>query len=160
MNKIIISKLISVANNLDFLGSHEDADKLTRLADSFSAPMKEDIDERMDDSFSAGDDFAELQRILDEMVSSGEINEMQKSEIENIVNEGDMSSNMSSDEDSIGVKEFSNPIDSMDDEDMNSEPMPEPTDTSTVDDEDLESLFADDPELLNWWRNLGSNKDE
>lgn len=160
MNKIIISKLISIANQLDSIGIHDDADKLTRVADSFSAPMKEDIDERMDDSLSAGDDFAELQRILDEMVSSGEINEMQKSEIENIVNEGDMSNDMSSDEEPIGVKEFSNPVDSMDNDDMDSEPMPEPTDTSTVDDEDLESLFADDPELLNWWRNLGSNKDE
>ena len=158
MNKIIISKLISIANQLDSIGIHDDADKLTRVADSFSAPMKEDIDERMDDSLSAGDDFAELQRILDEMVSSGEINEMQKSEIENIVNEGDMSKDMSSDEDSVNVKEFSNPVNSPDD--MDSEPMPEPTDTSKVDDADLEDLFADDPELLNWWRNLGSNKDE
>ena len=51
MNKIVISKLISIANQFDSMGNYEDADKLSDVANSFQAPKKEDIDERMDKSF-------------------------------------------------------------------------------------------------------------
>ena len=60
MNKIVISKLISVANELDAMGDSDNADRLTNLADSYQAPLKEDIDERMDQSFEDSDDFSEL----------------------------------------------------------------------------------------------------
>ena len=48
MNKIVISKLISVANELDAMGDSDNADRLTNLADSYQAPLKEDIDERIE----------------------------------------------------------------------------------------------------------------
>ena len=161
MNKIVISKLISVANQLDAMGDHDNADRLTDLADSYEAPFKEDIDERMDQSLEDSDDFNELQRILSEMLSSGEITSDQKTEIEDIVNSEMSTDDFSSDDDSVNVKEFSNPMGDVEDEDMKPKTTePEPTDTSKVDDTDLEELFADDPELLNWWRNLGSNEDE
>ena len=48
MNKIVISKLISVANELDAMGDSVNADRLTNLADSYQAPRKEDIDERIE----------------------------------------------------------------------------------------------------------------
>jgi hypothetical protein len=48
MNKIVISKLISVANELDAMGDSVNADRLTNLADSYQAPLKEDIDERIE----------------------------------------------------------------------------------------------------------------
>jgi hypothetical protein len=35
----------------------------------------------------------------------------------------------------------------------------EDTDIEKPNDEDLESLFADDPELLEWWRNLGNRNE-
>ena len=90
MNKIVISKLISVANELDAMGDSDNADRLTNLADSYQAPLKEDIDESMDQSFENSDDFSELQKILSDMLSSGEITSDQKNDIEDIVN-GEMS---------------------------------------------------------------------
>jgi hypothetical protein len=163
MNKIVISKLISVANELDAMGDSVNADRLTNLADSYQAPRKEDIDERMDQSFEDSDDFSALQNILSDMLSSGEITSDQKNEIEDIVN-GEMSTdNFSSDDDSMNVKELSNPIDG---DEMMADEMPdempvemEDTDIEKPNDEDLESLFADDPELLEWWRNLGNRNE-
>ena len=163
MNKIVISKLISVANELDAMGDSVNADRLTNLADSYQAPRKEDIDVRMDQSFEDSDDFSALQNILSDMLSSGEITSDQKNEIEDIVN-GEMSTdNFSSDDDSMNVKELSNPIDG---DEMMADEMPdempvemEDTDIEKPNDEDLESLFADDPELLEWWRNLGNRNE-
>lgn len=163
MNKIVISKLISVANELDAMGDSVNADRLTNLADSYQAPRKEDIDERMDQSFEDSDDFSALQNILSDMLSSGEITSDQKNEIEDIVN-GEMSTDdFSSDDDSMNVKELSNPIDG---DEMMADEMPdempveiEDTDIEKPNDEDLESLFADDPELLEWWRNLGNRNE-
>jgi hypothetical protein len=163
MNKIVISKLISVANELDAMGDSVNADRLTNLADSYQAPRKEDIDERMDQSFEDSDDFSALQNILSDMLSSGEITSDQKNEIEDIVN-GEMSTDdFSSDDDSMNVKELSNPIDG---DEMMANEMPdemsdemEDTDIEKPNDEDLESLFADDPELLEWWRNLGNRNE-
>jgi hypothetical protein len=163
MNKIVISKLISVANELDAMGDSVNADRLTNLADSYQAPRKEDIDERMDQSFEDSDDFSALQNILSDMLSSGEITSDQKNEIEDIVN-GEMSTdNFSSDDDSMNVKELSNPIDG---DEMMADEMPdempvemEDTNIEKPNDEDLESLFADDPELLEWWRNLGNRNE-
>ena len=163
MNKIVISKLISVANELDAMGDSVNADRLTNLADSYQAPLKEDIDERMDQSFEDSDDFSALQNILSDMLSSGEITSDQKNEIEDIVN-GEMSTDdFSSDDDSMNVKELSNPIDG---DEMMADEMPdempvemEDTDIEKPNDEDLESLFADDPELLEWWRNLGNRNE-
>ncbi len=43
MNKIVISKLISIANQFDSMGNYEDADRLSDVANSFQAPNKEDI---------------------------------------------------------------------------------------------------------------------
>lgn len=161
MNKIVISKLISVANELDAMGDSDNADRLINLADSYQAPFKEDIDERMDQSFEDSDDFSELQKILSDMLSSGEITSGQKNDIEDIVN-GEMSTDdFSSDDDSMNVKEFSNPMGDLEDENMEPETVePEPTDTSDINESDLEDLFADDPELLQWWRNLGNNNNE
>jgi hypothetical protein len=164
MNKIVISKLISVANELDAMGDSVNADRLTNLADSYQAPLKEDIDERMDQSFEDSDDFSALQNILSDMLSSGEITSDQKNEIEDIVN-GEMSTDdFSSDDDSMNVKELSNPIDGDETmaDDMMANDMPdeiEDTDIEKPNDEDLESLFADDPELLEWWRNLGNRNE-
>jgi hypothetical protein len=164
MNKIVISKLISVANELDAMGDSVNADRLTNLADSYQAPRKEDIDERMDQSFEDSDDFSALQNILSDMLSSGEITSDQKNEIEDIVN-GEMSTDdFSSDDDSMNVKELSNPIDGDETmaDDMMANDMPdemEDTDIEKPNDEDLESLFADDPELLEWWRNLGNRNE-
>jgi hypothetical protein len=164
MNKIVISKLISVANELDAMGDSVNADRLTNLADSYQAPRKEDIDERMDQSFEDSDDFSALQNILSDMLSSGEITSDQKNEIEDIVN-GEMSTDdFSSDDDSMNVKELSNPIngDETMADDMMANDMPdemEDTDIEKPNDEDLESLFADDPELLEWWRNLGNRNE-
>jgi hypothetical protein len=163
MNKIVISKLISVANELDAMGDSVNADRLTNLADSYQATRKEDIDERMDQSFEDSDDFSALQNILSDMLSSGEITSDQKNEIEDIVN-GEMSTDdFSSDDDSMNVKELSNPIDG---DEMMADEMPdempvemEDTDIEKPNDEDLESLFADDPELLEWWRNLGNRNE-
>ena len=163
MNKIVISKLISVANELDAMGDSVNADRLTNLADSYQAPRKEDIDERMDQSFEDSDDFSALQNILSDMLSSGEITSDQKNEIEDIVN-GEMSTDdFSSDDDSMNFKELSNPIDG---DEMMADEMPdempvemEDTDIEKPNDEDLESLFADDPELLEWWRNLGNRNE-
>jgi hypothetical protein len=162
MNKIVISKLISIANQFDSMGNYEDADKLSDVANSFQAPNKEDIDERMDKSFEDSDDYQALQDILEEMLNSGELSPQQKTEIENIVGEGSDVSDFSNDEDddSIDVKELSNPIDG--DEMMPDDTADEMNDTDIEkpSEDDLESLFADDPELLEWWRNLGSNNNE
>lgn len=159
MNKIVISKLFSVANELNAMGDSDNADRLTNLADSYQAPFKKDIDERMDQSFKNSDDFSELQKILSDMLSSGEITSDQKNEIEYIVN-GEID-DFSSDDDSMNVQEFSNPMGDLEDENMEPKTVePEPTDTSDIDKTDLEKLFADDPELLQWWRNLGNNNNE
>ena len=161
MNKIVISKLISVANELDAMGDSDNADRLTNLADSYQGPLKEDIDERMDQSFENSDDFSELQKILSDMLSSGEITSDQKNDIEDIVNGEMPTDDFSSDDDSMNVKEFSNPMGDLEDENMEPETVePEPTDTSDINESDLEELFADDPELLQWWRNLGNNNNE
>jgi hypothetical protein len=113
----------------------------------------------MDQSFEDSDDFSALQNILSDMLSSGEITSDQKNEIEDIVN-GEMSTDdFSSDDDSMNVKELSNPIDG---DEMMADEMPvemEDTDIEKPNDEDLESLFADDPELLEWWRNLGNRNE-
>ena len=61
----------------------------------------------------------------------------------------------------MNVKEFSNPMGDLEDENMEPETVePEPTDISDINESDLENLFADDPELLQWWRNLGNNNNE
>lgn len=152
MNKIVISKLISVANELDAMGNHDDADRLTDLANSYNAPNKEDIDLRMDKSFEDSDDYQALHQILEEMLNSGEINSKQKTQIENVLGDSSTFSDYSNDDgESMNVKELSNPIDSGE---MKN------TDIKKPNDEDLESLFADDPELLEWWRNLGNNNNE
>ena len=112
-------------------------------------------------SVEDSDDFSELQKILSDMLSSGEITSDQKNDIEDIVN-GEMSTDdFSSDDDSMNVKEFSNPMGDLEDENMEPETVElEPTDTSDINESDLEDLFADDPELLQWWRNLGNNNNE
>ncbi len=162
MNKIVISKLISIANQFDSMGNYEDADRLSDVANSFQAPNKEDIDERMDQSFENSDDYQALQDILEDMLNSGELSPEQKSEIENIIGDNSSAIDFSNDEDddSIDVKELSNPIDG---EEMMSDDTADEMDDTDIEkpsEEDLESLFADDPELLEWWRNLGSNNNE
>jgi len=165
MNKIVISKLISVANELDAMGNHDDADRLTDLADSYEAPDKEDIDLRMDKSLEDSDDYQALQEILNEMLNSGEISSEQKSQVENVLGDSSPFSDYSNDDDdSMNVKELSNPIDGDDmmADDMMADDMPnemEDTDIEKPNEEDLESLFADDPELLEWWRNLGNRNE-
>lgn len=162
MNKIVISKLISIANQFDSMGNYEDADRLSDVAGSFQAPNKEDIDARMDQSFENSDDYQALQDILEDMLNSGELSPEQKSEIENIIGDDSSAIDFSNDEDddSIDVKELSNPIDG--DEMMSDDTADEMNDTDIEkpSEDDLESLFADDPELLEWWRNLGSNNNE
>jgi hypothetical protein len=160
MNKIVISKLISVANELDAMGNHDDADRLTDLADSYEAPDKEDIDLRMDKSLEDSDDYQALQEILNEMLNSGEISSEQKSQVESVLGDSSPFSDYSNDDDdSMNVKELSNPIEG---DEMMANDMPdkmEDTDIEKPNEEDLESLFADDPELLEWWRNLGNRNE-
>jgi hypothetical protein len=162
MNKIVISKLISIANQFDSMGNYEDADRLSDVAGSFQAPNKEDIDARMDQSFENSDDYQALQDILEDMLNSGELSPEQKSEIENIIGDDSSAIDFSNDEDddSIDVKELSNPIDGEEMMPDDTADEMDDTDIEKPSEEDLESLFADDPELLEWWRNLGSNNNE
>ena len=171
--KNTLKKLIYVADYFDSIKMHEESTALTRIAkkiviseemDDFD-PEEDPIDIDMGDELNTLDDeMIELEKILDELGLSDD----QKKEIMDIVESTD------EDEDD-DVKEFSF------EDDMKSEQMMEnadmqdegnqavfenavlegeesDADMSEVDqsaNDEIESLLADDPELLKWYRSLG-----
>lgn len=171
--KNTLKNLIYVADYFDSIKMHEESTALTRIAkkiviseemDDFD-PEEDPIDIDMGDELNTLDDeMIELEKILDELGLSDD----QKKEIMDIVESTD------EDEDD-DVKEFSF------EDDMNSEQMMEnadmqdegnqavfenavlegeesDADMSEVDqsaNDEIESLLADDPELLKWYRSLG-----
>lgn len=171
--KNTLKNLIYVADYFDSIKMHEESTALTRIAkkiviseemDDFD-PEEDPIDIDMGDDLNTLDDeMIELEKILDELGLSDD----QKKEIMDIVESTD------EDEDD-DVKEFSF------EDDMKSEQMMEnadmqdegnqavfenavlegeesDADMSEVDqsaNDEIESLLADDPELLKWYRSLG-----
>jgi len=171
--KNTLKNLIYVADYFDSIKMHEESTALTRIAkkiviseemDDFD-PEEDPIDIDMGDELNTLDDeMIELEKILDELGLSDD----QKKEIMDIVESTD------EDEDD-DVKEFSF------EDDMKSEQMMEnadmqdegnqavfenavlegeesDADMSEVDqsaNDEIESLLADDPELLKWYRSLG-----
>lgn len=171
--KNTLKNLIYVADYFDSIKMHEESTALTRIAkkiviseemDDFD-PEEDPIDVDMGDDLNTLDDeMIELEKILDELGLSDD----QKKEIMDIVESTD------EDEDD-DVKEFSF------EDDMKSEQMMEnadmqdegnqavfenavlegeesDADMSEVDqsaNDEIESLLADDPELLKWYRSLG-----
>ena len=171
--KNTLKNLIYVADYFDSIKMHEESTALTRIAkkiviseemDDFD-PEEDPIDIDMGDELNTLDDeMIELENILDELGLSDD----QKKDIMDIVESTD------EDEDD-DVKEFSF------EDDMKSEQMMEnadmqdegnqavfenavlegeesDADMSEVDqsaNDEIESLLADDPELLKWYRSLG-----
>ena len=171
--KNTLKNLIYVADYFDSIKMHEESTALTRIAkkiviseemDDFD-PEEDPIDIDMGDELNTLDDeMIELEKILDELGLSDD----QKKEIMDIVE----STDEVEDDD---VKEFSF------EDDMKSEQMMEnadmqdegnqavfenavlegeesDADMSEVDqsaNDEIESLLADDPELLKWYRSLG-----
>ena len=171
--KNTLKNLIYVADYFDSIKMHEESTALTRIAkkiviseemDDFD-PEEDPIDIDMGDELNTLDDeMIELEKILDELGLSDD----QKKEIMDIVESTD------EDEDD-DVNEFSF------EDDMKSEQMMEnadmqdegnqavfenavlegeesDADMSEVDqsaNDEIESLLADDPELLKWYRSLG-----
>lgn len=172
--KNTLKNLIYVADYLDSVKMHEESSILTRIAKKIVISEEDDFDPETDeidvdfndDVNTENDVLIELQKILDEL----DLTDEQKSEIMDIVD--DMHEE---DEDEEKVKEFSF------EDDMNSDNMMENSDIqdegnqAVFDDavmrgeesdadadvdqaanDEIESLLADDPELLEWYRNLGS----
>ena len=171
--KNTLKNLIYVADYFDSIKMHEESTALTRIAkkiviseemDDFD-PEEDPIDIDMGDELNTLDDeMIELEKILDELGLSDD----QKKEIMDIVESTD-------EDEEDDVKEFSF------EDDMKSEQMMEnadiqdegnqavfenavlegeesDADMSEVDqsaNDEIESLLADDPELLKWYRSLG-----
>ena len=156
--KNTLKNLIYVADYFDSIKMHEESTALTRIAkkiviseemDDFD-PEEDPIDIDMGDELNTLDDeMIELEKILDELGLSDD----QKKEIMDIVESTD------EDEDD-DVKEFS-----FQDEGNQAvfenavlEGEESDADMSEVDqsaNDEIESLLADDPELLKWYRSLG-----
>ena len=167
--KNTLKNLIYVADYFDSVQMHEESTVLTRIAKKIVISQEDDFDpeedpidvDMADDLNTMDDEMIELQKILDELGLSDD----QKQEIMDIVE--------SVDEEDEDVKEFSF------EDDMQSEQMMENADmqnegnqavfeNAVLEGEDLdadmsdqsandeiESLLADDPELLKWYRSLG-----
>ena len=175
--KNTLKNLIYVADYFDSIKMHEESTALTRIAkkiviseemDDFD-PEEDPIDIDMGDELNTLDDeMIELEKILDELGLSDD----QKKEIMDNISTYIANDIEDEDED---VKEFSF------EDDMKSEQMMEnadmqdegnqavfenavlegeesDADMSEVDqsaNDEIESLLADDPELLKWYRSLG-----
>jgi len=172
--KNTLKNLIYVADYFDSIKMHEESTALTRIAkkiviseemDDFD-PEEDPIDVDMaDDLNTLDDEMVELQKILDELGLSDD----QKQEIMDIVESVDEEDEVDED-----VKEFSF------EDDMKSEKMMQDADiqdegnqavfenavlegeesdadmsTDQSANDEIESLLADDPELLKWYRSLG-----
>ena len=131
--KIIVSKIVDSANDLEELGFVNLASRLTdmaaRIAYDFNNPQKEEL---VDDSFSNSDNEAELQRILKEMSDSDKVSDDQVKHILDIVKDGDVSSH-SWNKENIVDDSFVNDF-SFDDED-------EQKDDSDMSEDEWNSMF-------------------
>jgi hypothetical protein len=170
--KNTLKNLIYVADYFDSVQMHEESTALTRIAKKIVISQEDDFDpeedpidvDMADDLNTMDDEMIELQKILDELGLSDD----QKKEIMDIVESTD-------EDEEDDVKEFSF------EDDMKSEQMMEnadmqdegnqavfenavlegeesDADMSEVDqsaNDEIESLLADDPELLKWYRSLG-----
>jgi hypothetical protein len=168
--KNTLKNLIYVADYFDSVQMHEESTVLTRIAKKIVISKEDDFDpeedpidvDMADDLNTIDDEMIELQKILDELGLSDD----QKQEIMDIVE--------SVDEEDEDVKELSF------EDDMKSEQMMEDADMQDVGNQavfenailegedsdadmstdqsandEIESLLADDPELLKWYRSLG-----
>lgn len=170
--KNTLKNLIYVADYFDSVQMHEESTVLTRIAKKIVISQEDDFDpeedpidvDMADDLNTLDDEMVELQKILDELGLSDD----QKQEIMDIVESVD-----EEDEEDGDVKEFSF------EDDMKSEKMMQDADiqdegnqavfeNAVLEGEDsdadmsdqsandeIESLLADDPELLKWYRSLG-----
>jgi len=171
--KNTLKNLIYVADYFDSVQMHEESTVLTRIAKKIVISKEDDFDpeedpidvDMADDLNTMDDEMIELQKILDELGLSDD----QKQEIMDIVESVD-----EEDEEDEDVKEFSF------EDDMQSEQMMEDADMQDVGNQavfenailegedsdadmstdqsandEIESLLADDPELLKWYRSLG-----
>jgi len=170
--KNTLKNLIYVADYFDSVQMHEESTVLTRIAKKIVISKEDDFDpeedpidvDMADDLNTMDDEMIELQKILDELGLSDD----QKQEIMDIVESVD-----EEDEEDEDVKELSF------EDDMKSEQMMEDADMQDVGNQavfenailegedsdadmsdqsandEIESLLADDPELLKWYRSLG-----
>jgi hypothetical protein len=170
--KNTLKNLIYVADYFDSVQMHEESTVLTRIAKKIVISQEDDFDpeedpidvDMADDLNTMDDEMIELQKILDELGLSDD----QKQEIMDIVESVD-----EEDEEDGDVKEFSFEDDMqseqmMEDADMQNEGNQAVFENAVLEGEDsdadmsdqsandeIESLLADDPELLKWYRSLG-----
>jgi hypothetical protein len=170
--KNTLKNLIYVADYFDSVQMHEESTVLTRIAKKIVISQEDDFDpeedpidvDMADDLNTMDDEMIELQKILDELGLSDD----QKQEIMDIVESVDKE-----DEEDEDVKEFSFEDDvkseqMMENADMQDEGNQAVFENAVLEGEDLdadmsdqsandeiESLLADDPELLKWYRSLG-----
>ena len=171
--KNTLKSLIYVADYLDSVKMHEESTVLTKIAKKIAIAEDDDfdpdvdfVDDEMADEISDQDDeMMELQNILDELGLS----DAQKQEIMDIVE------SVEDEDDDDNVAEFSFEDDMRSDKMMEDSDIQDEGNQAVFEDaiqtgeefdaeisdadqsanDEIESLLADDPELLKWYRSLG-----